>query len=665
MRNGLRMIRALAVTATVSLAAVQAIGAPPALHYQVVAVPLSGNGTGYGINGAGQITGTMAVSSCTPGTSCQTNDAFTYDPSTGIVTDLGTLDGLNATGYAINDSGAVAGELDNFSGNSTTVPESAAFLYSGGTMTLLADVADPNTGARAINSAGLVVGFARPSTGAAIPAIWSGGNVSGVPNAAAARFTGATGVNDYGQVAGGLFIFNYPNGLAIPFTTEYAAGINNAGQTVGAAQGSRSSAYIYSVGAVRVLPDLYPFPTSDGQAANGINNAGQVVGSSFVYNGTTASPGKAFLFDNSAITDLNTVLVNPPAGLVLQSAVAINDSGWILADGYSSANFACPCVFILEPVTPFAPRLNVYATPAQAAAGTPVTISWNDQSVTSCTGSGGASGDGWGGSVPANGGQQTVTETTSGLHSYTITCAYAGGSVQSTATVNGATTPSVTFSAASAAVTTGEQISLSWSSVGMTACTGTGGSSTDSWNGTHPVSGNLSTAEGVPGTYTYQLTCSNGAQIINQTASVTVTYPALSVTINASPTSITAGGSTTLTWSSANAVSCIASGGSSDDSWPGTNEPTSGSVKVAEPFALASSLTITYTLTCTNPTTNQTTAASVNVVDSPAGTSTGGGGSSSSSHHGGGAIDAEALLLLAGLAGLRSTGRRPRPRRQR
>src|ERR1700690_1651729 len=59
------------------------------------------------------------------------------------------------------------------------------------------------------------------------------------------------------------------------------------------------------------------------------------------------------------------------------------------------------------------------------------------------------------------------------------------------------------------------------------------------------------------------------------------------VSLSASPTSVTTGGTTTLTWSSSNATACMASG-----AWSGA-QSTGGSVVTA-----ALSATSTFTLTC-------------------------------------------------------------------
>ncbi len=85
----------------------------------------------------------------------------------------------------------------------------------------------------------------------------------------------------------------------------------------------------------------------------------------------------------------------------------------------------------------------------------------------------------------------------------------------------------------------------------------------------------------------YASKCSNlFADVISFNGTLPSTTPAPTVALNASPTSVTSGGSSTLTWSSTNATSCTASG-----SWSGT-KPTSGStdtgaLNASAPFGLS------------------------------------------------------------------------------
>jgi hypothetical protein len=98
--------------------------------------------------------------------------------------------------------------------------------------------------------------------------------------------------------------------------------------------------------------------------------------------------------------------------------------------------------------------------------------------------------------------------------------------------------------------------------------------------------------------------------------SVNVASSAPTVTLTASPTSVTAGGAVTLKWSSQNATACTASGGTG---WTGS-QTTSGSL------AVAVSAAETLALTCTGPGGSASQSVAVTVTAAPA-TSHGGGGS--------------------------------------
>jgi hypothetical protein len=112
------------------------------------------------------------------------------------------------------------------------------------------------------------------------------------------------------------------------------------------------------------------------------------------------------------------------------------------------------------------------------------------------------------------------------------------------------------------------------------------------------------------------------------------------LTFTASPTSVTAGQTTQLTWSSQNAISCTASGVTG---WTGS-EPTSGSTAVA----IASNSTLT--LSCTGSGGAVTKSVTVTATTAP---SSGGGG-------GGGALSGAFLAMITAtwLAGLIRTTRR-------
>jgi len=111
--------------------------------------------------------------------------------------------------------------------------------------------------------------------------------------------------------------------------------------------------------------------------------------------------------------------------------------------------------------------------------------------------------------------------------------------------------------------------------------------------------------------------------------------PPAAPTISLSPTSITVGTSSTLTWSAVNVTGCTASG-----SWSGT-QVASGTQTVT-PMAAGN---LTYTLTCTNAVGSANKSAILAVQPAPSG-------------GGGGGLDATVLLALAGLICARLLRRR-------
>jgi hypothetical protein len=101
------------------------------------------------------------------------------------------------------------------------------------------------------------------------------------------------------------------------------------------------------------------------------------------------------------------------------------------------------------------------------------------------------------------------------------------------------------------------------------------------------------------------------------------------ITLSASPASVTAGGAATLTWTTTSATACTGSGGT----FTGSQATGSGSI------AVSVAATTTYTLSCTGP--GGSASKSVTVMATAAVTSSGGGGSLDPA-----AIAALALLFI-------------------
>ncbi len=193
---------------------------------------------------------------------------------------------------------------------------------------------------------------------------------------------------------------------------------------------------------------------------------------------------------------------------------------------------------------------------------------------------------------------------------FTITSTGCGGSTSSSGTTTKVT--SVTVSPATKTITAGDSISFTWS------VTGQGSPSQAVIWSVSPATAGTITAGGVF-TSSSTITATTMATItaastvnpsITGFATVTIDLPVAqnpTASITASPSVITLGSTTTLTWSSTNATSCTASG-----AWSGT-QPTSGSV-TETPTATG---TATYTLVCTGAGGSANASATVTVNAAP------------------------------------------------
>ena len=287
----------------------------------------------YAINGTGEIAGW-----------CYTlpNDyphAFSY--SDGTMRDLGTLGGnpqaQDSFAFGINDGGQIVGASWDSGGNTR------AFLDSNGTMQDLATLGGTTAGATAVNGGGDVVGSSTTTDGSNEPShafLYSGGTMQDL-GTLGGPYSAANAINNSGQVVGWASYGNYYGGHAFLYSGgtmhdigtlgsgaySSAYGINDSGQVVGTSyinSGNIEHAFLYGSG---TMQDLTP-AGSTGSEAWAINNASQVVGD---------ADGGAFIYSGGTTTYLNS-LINPALGLVLETARAINDQGWIVGWGYAATD---------------------------------------------------------------------------------------------------------------------------------------------------------------------------------------------------------------------------------------------------------------------------------------------------------------------------------------
>jgi probable HAF family extracellular repeat protein len=244
--------------------------------------------------------------------------AFFWDETTGA-RDLGVLEGGGARGFAINDAGTVVG----FSGAAGGVDHAFSWSATGGMVAL---GSGGYSRAFLINNAGQVAGEL-PHHGF----VW----------------TQATGMVDIGVLGGN-------------FSGIWA--MNDAGQVAGMSDlDCDSCRHAITWSAAEGMVDLGALDTNASSAtadsfATAINRHGEVVGGAAP--GSVSLNHHAFIWiKGQGMIDLNSRIRNAPAGIELTSALAISDSGAIVADSNIGLVLLLPCdtgtdAPLVGPITP-------------------------------------------------------------------------------------------------------------------------------------------------------------------------------------------------------------------------------------------------------------------------------------------------------------------------
>ncbi len=171
-------------------------------------------------------------------------------------------------------------------------------------------------------------------------------------------------------------------------------------------------------------------------------------------------------------------------------------------------------------------------------------------------------------------------------------------------------TPTVDLTANPDSILKGQNSTLSWTSTNATECSATWTSST-STSGSESVSPQSTTS--------YTITCTGPGGTATDTVTVTVTepQPQISVSLSANPNSIQQGQSSTLSWSSTNAITC-------SSIW--TNATSTSGTQAVSPNS-----TTEYSITCVNGNLSASATTTISVISAPVITTTGGGGGGGSS----------------------------------
>ncbi len=235
-----------------------------------------------------------------------------------------------------------------------------------------------------------------------------------------------------------------------------------------------------------------------------------------------------------------------------------------------------------------APTATLSVSASSAASGASITVTWSSANATACTGTNFNTSSATSGSVVVN----PTTSTT-----YTVTCTGAGGTDDDVEVVTIVPAPVATFSASPSSVTSGSNVTLTWSTTNATACTGTNFSTGSATSGSVVVNPTATT------TYTLSCTGTGGSDVETEIVTVSAN-PTPTATLSATSNSVASGASVTLTWSSSYAASCTGTNFS-------TGSATSGSV-VVNPTT-----STTYTVSCTGTGGSDNDSQVVTVVPAP------------------------------------------------
>lgn len=347
--------------------------------------------------------------------------------------------------------------------------------------------------------------------------------------------------------------------------------------------------------------------------------------------------------------------LQPAAAVAVEAGVPNAEIAFetlISATDYPGSEYNTSPQWAIFPASAAGPSVTFSANPLAVPEGGSTTLTWSASSGALCTASGG-----WAGSKAASG-SQTI-DSIQAATTFTLTCADGNGETRRSVQVTLAgTEPTLAFSASPTSVTAGGTSTLTWEATNVSSCTASGG-----WNGSRAVSGSQSVGPLASST-SFTLSCSGPSGNVSKTVDVSVgSTAAPTVSLTSSASSVAAGGSVELTWTSSNADSCVASG-----DWSGTKSP-SGSESVG-PLSSASQ----FVLACTNAGGTTTRSVSVTIAasggnpppssGSPPGNGGGGdgdgdgNGGEADDGSGGGSADLFGLLFLLVANGYAAARRR-------
>ena len=259
---------------------------------------------------------------------------------------------------------------------------------------------------------------------------------------------------------------------------------------------------------------------------------------------------------------------NPAVAIVIEGSLGrrlvkaqVNGNTTIIVEGWGEIHYVPVSV-----AAPLPPNVSISAEPENINPGESSILSWTSTDANTATIDQGI------GSVPVNG---TITVSPTEITTYTITATGPYGT--DTAGVTVTMPPTVIISADPEIVLPGESSTLTWSS------TYADSAEIDQGVGPVPVNGTINVSPAQTTAYNITVTGQGGTV----TSTVTVVHSP-TVDISSNPGIIVGGESSTLTWSTTDADSCVI-------------EPAIGSVALNGSIIVSPIETKTYTITATGP----------------------------------------------------------------
>ena len=196
---------------------------------------------------------------------------------------------------------------------------------------------------------------------------------------------------------------------------------------------------------------------------------------------------------------------------------SVTDAGGLEGAATISLNIVAPPSVTIDSFT---------AAPVSIIEGSSSTLTWAVSNATDCQ----ASGE-WSGTKNAASGSESVTPSTAGEYTYTLTCTGDGFVDSASVTVAVTTPPPVSidvFQALPGSIVEGESSTLSWSVSHATSCTASG-----AWGGLKDASSGSETVNPGPiGQYAYTLSCEGAGAPDSAVVQIVVEEPATALSLS-------------------------------------------------------------------------------------------------------------------------------------